>query len=276
MSRAAPSSLASAVRPRLARVLLVARSASRDRAGPRRSRCVEAWPGVAFDEPLWVGGARRRHRLRVRRRAGGPHRPDREVARRRGRRSRRCFLDIRSRRRDPQGQGGIAGVAFHPKFAQNGRFFVTYLHEEREPADPLPDRPRRVPLGERRDLRPGQREDPARDPEDASRSHNGGGLEFGPDGKLWIGTGDNRDARRTAIQTSQNRGRSSGKLLRIDVDAPAPAWPTGSPPTTRGRRRTGVATRDLGLRLPQRLALLLRPRRARPGSPRPAPRRASG
>ena len=78
--------------------------------------------------------------------------------------------------------------------------------------------------------------------EDDEGNHNGGQLQFGPDGRLYIGTGDGGGGgdQHGERGNAQNLNSLLGKILRID---PKP----------------GVAARDLLLRPAQPVALLLRP-----------------
>lgn len=117
------------------------------------------------------------------------------------------------------GEMGFLGLAFHPEYADNGRFYVYYstlaggsAHISRvaeytvseESAD-LAD-----PESERVLLEVSQPED----------NHNGGDLEFGLDGLLYIGLGDGGGGgdRHGAIGNGQNLDTLLGKILRIDVD----------------------------------------------------------
>jgi glucose/arabinose dehydrogenase len=122
------------------------------------------------------------------------------------------FLDLRrevSRRHNEQ---GLLGLAFHPDFAGNRRLFVNYTN--RAGATRVVEY--RVDAA-----------DPSRvDPGSAKiwlgidqpwGNHNGGGLEFGPDGQLYIGTGDG-GAANDPLGSGQDRRSLLGKMLRIDVD----------------------------------------------------------
>jgi glucose/arabinose dehydrogenase len=139
-----------------------------------------------------------------------------------GRLEKRPFLDLTDRVRSG-GERGLLSVAFHPRFAENGRLFVYYtghdgaLHIERYTAN---------------------RQRTAADPASAHSlivvphrrsNHNGGLLLFGPDGMLWAGLGDGGGAG-DPDHNGQNRATLLGKLLRIDVDHGDPyAIPTGNP-----------------------------------------------
>ncbi len=78
----------------------------------------------------------------------------------------------------------------------------------------------------------------------AGSNHNGGRIAFGPDGKLWIGTGDASDTAR-----SQDREDLGGKILRIDPDGSVPSdnpFP-GSPVWSYGHRNVqGLAFDSTG------------------------------
>ena len=132
------------------------------------------------------------------------------------------FLDI-SARVSCCRERGLLGLAFHPNYEENGRFFLNYtngsgdtvISEFLVSGDPnfaLPD-------SERMLLTFNQ----------PFRNHNGGQLNFGPDGFLYIATGDGGNA-----GDPGNRGQELttllGKLLRIDVDSGAPfAIPPSNP-----------------------------------------------
>ncbi|HEV8717484.1 MAG TPA: PQQ-dependent sugar dehydrogenase, partial [Candidatus Binatia bacterium] len=109
------------------------------------------------------------------------------------------------------GERGLLGLAFHPRYRSNGLFYVNYTNTQgntviacyqvsKNPnvADP---QSARVLLTIRQPF----------------SNHNGGQLQFGPDGYLYIGTGDGGSG-----GDPQNNGQSLrtllGKILRIDVN----------------------------------------------------------
>lgn len=131
------------------------------------------------------------------------------------------FLDI-SDRIVSGGEQGLLGLAFHPGYERNGRFFVNYTDEAGDTvvsqfrAEPDSDRA----FGSEIVLLKIDQPYP---------NHNGGHLAFGPDGYLYIATGDGGSA-----GDPQNNGQSLdtllGKLLRIDVDRGRPyAIPEDNP-----------------------------------------------
>lgn len=121
------------------------------------------------------------------------------------------FLDI-SDRVSCCGEQGLLGLAFHPDYTQNGWFYVDYTDSNgngqvsrfRVTADPdvaNPDSERPV----------------INIPHPVFTNHNGGQLQFGPDGYLYIGTGDGGSGG-DPNNNAQNLGQLLGKLLRIDID----------------------------------------------------------
>ncbi|MFB6351214.1 MAG: sorbosone dehydrogenase family protein [Bradymonadaceae bacterium] len=126
------------------------------------------------------------------------------------------FLDIRDRVGTEHTERGLLGIAFHPNYADNGRFFLYYTpsaaHKnvvaEYRRAD---DKSRRASGEEVRRLVE------VTDPED---NHNGGMLAFGPDGHLFVGMGDGGGAgdRHGDIGNGQNRETLLGSILRLEVD----------------------------------------------------------
>ena len=121
------------------------------------------------------------------------------------------FLDISPLVNSSGSEQGLLSVAFHPRYVENGRFFVGYtarggdqvVASYQASSDPnVAD-----PASAKELLR---MEDPA-------PNHNGGLGLFGPDGYLWIGTGDGGGAG-DRYRNGQNRQTLLGKMLRIDVD----------------------------------------------------------
>lgn len=135
------------------------------------------------------------------------------------------FLDLRSRMisLDPTyDERGLLGLAFHPEYAANGRFFVYYspaiggstrLSEFQVSSDPAFANA----ATERVLLELTQPQD----------NHNGGQLVFGPDGFLYLGTGDGGGADDQGPGHTANLGNAQdkttllGKILRLDVDTPS-------------------------------------------------------
>ena len=126
---------------------------------------------------------------------------------------RETVLDLRDEVKTGAEQG-MLGIAFHPDFDRNRRF---YLHwSERRDGD--------TRVAEFRAGRDGRRE--LLRLEQPEENHNGGALAFGPDGRLYLGLGDGGgafDPRRTA----QDEGNLLGKLLATEVDGTGKvAWRT--------------------------------------------------
>ncbi len=124
------------------------------------------------------------------------------------------FLDLSSRV-STAGEGGLLGVAFHPEWPARPEVYVSYT--ESGPFRSVIARYRSVDGGLTLDAANEERLLVLRQPYD---NHNGGYLEFGPDGFLYIGFGDGGSG-----GDPGNRGQRlntlHGKFLRIDVDVPA-------------------------------------------------------
>ena len=122
-----------------------------------------------------------------------------------------AFLDIRGRVNSGPNEAGLLGLAFHPGYASNGRFYVYYtrgnlvsrLSEFRVSGDP----DRADAAGERVLL----------EVEQPASNHNGGQIAFGMDGYLYLGLGDGGGANDT-FGNGQNPRTLLGAILRIDVD----------------------------------------------------------
>jgi glucose/arabinose dehydrogenase len=127
-----------------------------------------------------------------------------------------------------RGEGGLLGIAADPRVGENRRFYVYYTAEV---GGRSVNRLVRWVLAP--DGRSAREDKVLLDGIAAERYHDGGRIRFGPDGMLYVGTGD---AGRP--QRSQDRGGPNGKLLRLTTDgAPAPGNPfPGSPVLLLGLR----------------------------------------
>ncbi len=133
------------------------------------------------------------------------------------------FLDVRPMVTASGDEQGLLGLAFHPKFSENGRFFVTYtaanggantLAEYRASGGASADPSTARVLLAIPDTRP---------------NHNGGMVAFGRDGFLYLSTGDGGGSG-DPDRTAQDRNALLGKLLRLDMDgAPPYAVPRDNP-----------------------------------------------
>ncbi|HWQ69376.1 MAG TPA: PQQ-dependent sugar dehydrogenase [Patescibacteria group bacterium] len=132
------------------------------------------------------------------------------------------FLDIRGRVRSFSDEQGLLGLAFHPQFVTNRRFFVNYTRQH-DGATVIAEylasatNPNLAEAAETVLLVVPQ----------PYANHNGGMIEFGPDGLLYIGMGDGGEGNDPGNR-AQNINELLGKILRIDVDHPN--IPYSSPP----------------------------------------------
>ncbi|MBI4443717.1 MAG: PQQ-dependent sugar dehydrogenase [Acidobacteria bacterium] len=136
------------------------------------------------------------------------------------------FLDIRSQVRSG-GELGLLGLAFHPNYRQNGRFFINYTRQTAEGLETVIAGYSALSANaDRADPQSGKILLSFRQP---FTNHNGGMVAFGPDGFLYIGTGDGGSAG-DPQGNGQNLETLLGKILRIDVDFGSPyAIPADNP-----------------------------------------------
>lgn len=133
------------------------------------------------------------------------------------------FLDLTSKVL-AGGERGLLGLAFHPQFANNRRFFVNYT---RQPDGATVIAEYHVTTTER-NIADTQESILLTVPQPFA-NHNGGMIEFGPDGFLYIGMGDGGSGN-DPDNRAQNTEDLLGKILRIDVDHPqSPSVPYSSP-----------------------------------------------
>jgi len=129
------------------------------------------------------------------------------------------FLDLGSA---VMANEGLMTLAFHPDYATNGRFFVAYLDPNVETwlveytvsanpnlADPSSARVLIGPYPQ------------------VGNAHNWNCLRFGPDGMLYMATGDGGASHTSNF--GQDLNSLNGKILRLDVDIPAPFVPADNP-----------------------------------------------
>jgi len=150
------------------------------------------------------------------------------------------FLNIEDRVNNSSNEMGLLGLAFHPNYAQNGYFFVnytgnggdTFISRFQVSGDPNVANP----SSEVNLLRVNQ----------PFPNHNGGGLDFGPDGYLYAGLGDG-GAAGDPFGNGQKTDTLLGKVLRLDVDSAEPfTIPADNP--------FGNEIWDYGLRNPWRIS----------------------
>jgi glucose/arabinose dehydrogenase len=162
------------------------------------------------------------------------------------------FLDLRARVATSN-EEGLVGLAFHPDYQQNGRFFIQYALLDATRGE---DDDEQIVLSElaRSDA------DPDRAAPDSERTlmiveqpadiHLGGMLAFGPrDGFLYVGRGDGG-----TNNGPQDTERLFGKILRIDVDTTTGDLPYGIPEGNMGVDGILPEIWSMGLRNPWRFS----------------------
>jgi glucose/arabinose dehydrogenase len=128
----------------------------------------------------------------------------------------KVFLDLQKKVRyvDKENEEGFLGLAFHPKFKENGEFFVFYTIRD----------PKQTNIISRFKVK---KDNPNQaDPDSEEElfrltrpfwNHDGGTIVFGPDGYLYVALGDGGNAN-DPFDNGQNLKTYLGKVLRIDVD----------------------------------------------------------
>jgi hypothetical protein len=129
--------------------------------------------------------------------------------------SAQTFLDLTAETLSDSSERGLLSMAFAPDYASTGRFFVyltiaggdIQVREYRRGGNP-------------------DAADPATGrvlltiPHREAANHNGGQLQWGPDGQLWLGTGDGGGGD-DQYRHSQDPGSLLGKLIKVNVDTGA-------------------------------------------------------
>lgn len=128
-----------------------------------------------------------------------------------------------------QDERGLLGLAFHPEFARNGRFFV-YYNDDQGSALTLAEFSRQAGNPDTAEVTPVRTFFAVSD--GLQGNHNGGMLVFGPDGFLYVGVGDGGGSG-DPNNHGQNIDIKLAKILRVDVDnypAPPPGNLVGGDP----------------------------------------------
>jgi putative heme-binding domain-containing protein len=192
---------------------------------PPAYRIARAFPKLMFKNPLLLSNAPGSNRLFIGEQAGKlfSFRNDQAVAKA------DLFLDLTTelhswdKNGKVRGVGAVYGLTFHRQFATNRYCYVCYVLDSKTAGEQLPD-------GSRVSRFTVSNTDPPRcDPSSEkvlitflAGGHNGGCLCFGPDGYLYISTGDGANPNPPdALDTGQDLSDLLSSVLRIDVDHPS-------------------------------------------------------
>ena len=178
--------------------------------GPVSYKIIEAYPNLSFNRPLaYINAADNTNRAFVVEQDGKilVFQNDTQV------KSSQIFLNVTNLVDSSSAEKGLLGLAFHPNYKSNGFFYINYT-----------DRTNTVIARYKVDPK-----NPDKGLENSKTvlltfpqpfaNHKGGSLVFGPDGYLYIGTGDGGSAG-DPNKNGQNLNSLLGKMLRIDVNTP--------------------------------------------------------
>jgi hypothetical protein len=136
------------------------------------------------------------------------------------------YLDLRDRVLCCDGERGLGSIAFAPDYATSGRMYAYY--EARSPVGAITISEFHRSAANPNAADPGSERILVQIPHDQQSNHDGGQLQFGPDGLLYAGTGDggsggdpagngqNLDSSTPPVVNGVNHDPRLGKLLRID------------------------------------------------------------
>ncbi|MGE0174324.1 MAG: sorbosone dehydrogenase family protein [Oligoflexales bacterium] len=132
-----------------------------------------------------------------------------------GQRDATPFLDFSGKVSQLGNETGLLGLAFHPDFAQNKKLYINYtsgIRLKTTISELVVGTDGKVKANSERELLGFGQPYP---------NHNGGDLKFGPDGYLYIATGDG-GLYGDPHNNAQNKNAYLGKILRIDVNSGSP------------------------------------------------------
>ena len=133
------------------------------------------------------------------------------------------FLNIIDEVGSSGNEQGLLGLAFHPRYAENGQFFVNYTDRNGNTVIA------RFHVSDDPNVADPASETPLLHVDQPFPNHNGGMLAFGPDGYLYAGLGDGGSGG-DPLGNGQNTKVLLGKILRLDVDSGNPyAIPADNP-----------------------------------------------
>ena len=157
------------------------------------------------------------------------------------------FLDVTPFGLSSGGERGLLSVAAAPDYASSGKLYVYYTDSGGD-----------IRIDEfRRSTANPELADPATRralltiEHSAATNHNGGQLHFGPDGCLWVSTGDGGGSD-NQFNNAQNIGTLLGKILRIDPDPPGVGGARCGGPAPPAAGSTDTTAPSLSTRAPRR------------------------
>lgn len=181
-----------------------------DSPGPVSYKIAEAYPNLSFNKPLvYINAADNSNRAFVVEQTGKilVFQNDPQV------KSSKIFLNLTNLVDSGSSEKGLLGLAFHPDYKNNGFFYVNYTDRTNTVIVRYKVNPKNPDKG-----LANSKTVMLTFPQPYA-NHNGGSLVFGPDGYLYIGTGDGGSAG-DPNKNGQNLSSILGKMLRIDVNTP--------------------------------------------------------
>ncbi len=133
-----------------------------------------------------------------------------------------AFLDVSSQI-SSGGERGLLGLAFHPRYASNGFFYVNFTGTDGH------TRVMRYTVSSNPNIATASSAKLIIRVDQPYANHNGGMITFGPDGMLYIGMGDGGSGG-DPQNHAQNRGDLLGDMLRLNVDVGDPYTPAAGNP----------------------------------------------